>query len=226
MKQQILALVRHGQSEANAKLTTTEDGLFYSLSRSDKDVPLTDDGLKHAAHVAKTLARVFPRQRKVARIYHTDFKRVLQMLPATQQRLPYKVKHYCDSRLNKRSYGQFWNLTHKGVQVLHSEEWQRYQQDGDLHYRPPEGENYLDLFARVDDFVDNVLAPTRGNVVVFTHSVVLLSLQRRLEGLSDAEVLSHYEQQTLPNGHILFYTRANRHDAWQRCTQKSLLEKR
>jgi len=206
---QFLAVVRHGLSEANANLAMTACGLFYSRSGSDRSVPLTHEGHRQAREVGKRLARKFPRPQKVAAIYHSRFTRVSDTALAIQNKLPYKVKLIGDERLNKRSYGKFWNLTHLGVETLYPDEWKRYQREGDLHYRAPGGENYFDLFARVDAFIDELSATTTGNVVVVTSSATMLSFQRRLEGLTDEELVRRYEAQFLPNAHVLLYGRAS-----------------
>ncbi len=47
--------------------------------------------------------------------------------------------------------------------------------------------------------------PAAENMLVVTSSVVVLAFRRKLEGLSDAEVVKQYEAQTVPNAHTYAY---------------------
>lgn len=216
---QFLVVVRHPESEANAGLKTTADGLYYSLCGSDMMVPQTAKGRRQARRLAKRLALMFPPERKLSHVYYSDFLRVRQTLAPINRQLGYDVAQTFDERLRKRSYGEFWNLTHAGVEALHRDEWQRYVDLGerrDLHYRAPGGgENYFDVFARVEEFIDNVVMPSDGNMLVLTHSVVALAFRRRLEGMGEHEVVRHYEAQTLRNAQILAYSRTGHDSPWQ-----------
>lgn len=220
MAKQYLVLVRHGQSEANLNLSASQDGLYYSNSGSDPTVPLTGLGLQQGTSVASKLAFWFPPERKIVRAFHNDFQRVQQFSAEVVGNLGYPVEQHCDPRLNKRSYGGFWNLTYHGVQTLHPEEWARFQQLGDLHYRAPEGgENYPDVFARVDAFIDEHVNPASDNLLVVTSSVVVLSFRRNIEQLDDAEVVRQYEAQEVPNAHMIAYCRTAPDQPWQRCDE-------
>jgi 2,3-bisphosphoglycerate-dependent phosphoglycerate mutase len=216
-EEQYLALVRHGQSWSNLGLATS-CGLFYSHAGSDRSVSLTRQGELEIAVTSRRLANFFPRHRKITRLFHTSFKRVEQSAAIVRYRLPYKVKLVCDERLSKRGYGRFWNLTRTGVQQLHPHEWLRYESAGDLHYRAPEGgENYYDLFDRIDDFIDTVVTPSRGNLAVVTSSAPILAFRRRLEGLTDANVVAQYEDQAIANASVILYRREDPEAPWQRC---------
>jgi broad specificity phosphatase PhoE len=212
---QYLAVARHGESEANVGLGTTRDGLYYSLSGSDPSVPLTGAGVAQATQLARLVARLFPRRRPLARLYHTRFRRVEHTADAIAAALGYPVERVQDERLNKRDYGKFWNLTRQGVKVLHPRQWQLYRREGELQYRPPEGENYHDVFGRADEFIDTELSHFKGNVLVVTHLLPALCFRRRLEALSDQEVVRQYEEMMLPNGHVMLYRRAGPGKSWQ-----------
>lgn len=221
MTKQYLVLARHGESEANANLASSSCGLYYSNSGSDPAVPLTDRGLSQGAQVAQQLALRFPPERKIVRVFHNQFERVRQFAAAVTSGLGYDVEQICDARLNKRSYGMFWNLTYEGVQSLHPEEWERFCQDGPLLYRPPQGgENYPDVFARVEEFFAQEIMPARENLLVITSSVVVLSFMRFLENLEDEEVVRQYEAQAVPNAHLIVYCRSAGSDSWRRCSDK------
>jgi 2,3-bisphosphoglycerate-dependent phosphoglycerate mutase len=220
---QFLVLGRHGESEANIGLTKSADGLYYSNSGSDPQVPLTPVGLEQAEEVARNLARLFTAERRIIRAFHNEYARVEQFADKVIGGLGYHVERQCDRRLNKRSYGSFWNLTYKGVRELHPQEWDRFQALGKLVYRPPGGgENYPDLFARVDDFIANEVMPSQENLLVLTSSVVVLSFMRHIEQLSDEEVVRRYEAQEVPNAHLIVYCREAADQPWRRCDDVAL----
>lgn len=216
--EQCLVVARHGESEANAALVAEQDPLYYSVSSSDPVVPLTAAGAVQAQLLGVQLAAVFPPMRPLSRIYHTGFRRVVQTADAIDAALGYPVERVVDERLNKRNYGLFWNLTRHGVKVLHPDEWESYLQEGELHYRPPGGENFLDVFQRVDQFIDSELAEASGNVLVVTHLMPALCFRRRFEALGDSEVMRHYEERLVQNADALIYRRRSSIEQWQPCS--------
>lgn len=220
-RRRYVVLVRHGQSESNELLACTEDGFFYSNSGSDPAIQLTRKGVQQGAEVGARLARMFPQERPLKRIIHTRFERVLQTTEQIERQLPYSVARLLDNRLDKRDYGTFWNMTRKGVEHLHPEEWDRYLLEGDLLYRPPNGENYPDQFARVDEFIDEQLNAGDDDILIVGHLLTLLAFKRKLEGISDNEVLRLYEAMSLPNAHILIYCREG-DGPWIACDDESI----
>lgn len=209
-----LALLRHEESEANSNLKETQDGLYYSNSGSDLTVPLTARGLASGVSTGKKVAALFPYTNKIQTAFHSDYLRTRQSLAIVAGELGYPLCYKADSRLNKRSYGHFWNLTRRGVAELHAEEYRLYRQLGDLNYRPPGGENYYDVFARTASFLRELKELNAGNTLVVTHSVWLLACMRELESLPDQEVLERYENVSLPNGALLLYRQTDK--GWQR----------
>lgn len=215
---QYLAVVRHEESQANVVTQIPTDEHFYSVAGSDPEVGLTANGSSHGPTTGQRLARIFPPEAPVDRVVLSPFRRVRESADRIEAGLGYAPPRLEDSRLSKRSYGAFWNLTYKGLQELHPEEHQRYLQMGKFLYRAPGGgENYPDVFARVAAFIEEVVAPSRENLLVVTHSVVMLALQRQFEGLSDEEVVRMYEQVEIPNGQIMLYRREDPSRPWERC---------
>lgn len=210
---QYLVLVRHGESEANAALAVTDDRLYYQVPGTDLHVPLTEKGREQALMCGKILARWFA-DKPFARAWVSPFRRVQDTLTAIEQTLGYTLPRLLDERLAKRAYGQFWNLTHKGVAVLYPEEYTKFLETGALAYRPPDGENYYDLFARVEQFIAESIIPSQGNTLIVAHSAVVLAFQRVLEGLPDCEVVRRYDEMELPNGHIQVYARQDASRPW------------
>ena len=212
---QFLALVRHGQSEANVAIQRETDALYYEIPGSDTSVALTGQGNREAFDAGCRLSSMLPANTGFDTLFLSPFVRVRQSADELERGLGYAPPRIEDTRLEKRSYGDFWNLTYRGVQQLHPAEYARFQQQGHLLYRPPGGENYPDVFTRVEQFIEEQVNPSSGNLLVVTHSVVVLSFQRVFDGLPDAEVLRRYETVALPNGHIVLYSRRTPGEAWR-----------
>lgn len=204
-----LVLVRHEESQANAALAAAAvDDFFYSVPGSDPEIGLTETGLIRSEELGRLLSAKFPVDQPITRAISSTYFRTTVTRDAIVSALPYTVETSCDSRLNKRSYGDFWNLTYKGVQKLFPQEYSRYLEEGPLNYRPPGGENYPDLFQRTDAFAETSLASAEGTLLIVTHLVVMLSFMRKFEAVPDHEIVQMYEDCAIPNGQIVIYSRA------------------
>lgn len=211
---QYLVLVRHGLSLANVYMTQPTDAHYYEVSGSDLMVALAEQGRTQSTQAGRILARVFKGKRRFKKLRLSPFNRVVQSSDLIEVELGYPVDRKEDDRLKKRSYGIFWNVSYKGVEELFPDEHARFKADGDLLYRPPEGENYFDVFDRTDDFiVEEVNSDTSANMLVVTHSVVMLAFLRALTGLPDEEVVRQYHDVSLANGAILVFKRQHHDDS-------------
>jgi broad specificity phosphatase PhoE len=217
---QYLVLMRHGRTPANKAVVEETDSHFYSVSGSDETIKLDGTGELQTTWVGRLLAMLFPApHRRIHRIHASGFRRVTQSAERVSAELGYTPVISTDRRLNKRSYGEFWNISYKGVEELYPGEHELFVALGQLLYRPPGGENYLDLFARTDDFHDSeLIEPSGDNTLVLTHLVVVLALMRRLDGLTDEEVVRLYDEMAMPNGYVRIYRRRrNTRDPWRFC---------
>lgn len=214
---QFLALFRHGESWANVATQQPTDSHYYEISGSDPHVGLTPNGLEQSLATGHLLARLFPPETPIDSLHLSPFRRVEQSADQVDKGLGYAPPRKVDKRLSKRSYGAFWNLTYKGLEELYPDEHAAYEKAGKLLYRAPGGgENYPDVFARVAEYIDEEINPSRENIAIGTHSVVMLAFQRKFEGLSAREVLRRYEDVALPNGHVALYVRDDPSQPWRR----------
>lgn len=201
-----LVVARHGQSFANRRLKKEKNGIKYSLAGSDASIGLTARGKNQARNSGNKLQSLFFGENRFRRMYANRFERVRQTGRLMRSRFDYSVECIEDKRLEKRSYGVFWNLTYRGVQELYPSEYAIFQSLGPLRYRPPGGENYNDLFERVQDFCDEeALASFDGNQLVVTSSAVMLTFRRLFAGLSDADLVEQYESMHIGNGDFDVY---------------------
>lgn len=225
-QKQVLALVRHAHSFANAEIEQPAQGHYYAISGSDKTVGVTEKGLKECTGAGKILAHLFPESNPIESIRTTDYLRTEITADDLALHLSYSPNRIIDSRLNKREYGIFWNMTYLGVEVLHPEQFRLYRDLGALKYRPPGGENYYDLFERTAEFVADTLNQTSGNQVIVGHSASILALMKELEGLSPQEVVRQYHCVSIPNAYIMLYERDDASSPWIRASVFETLQSR
>lgn len=215
-RDQILALVRHGHSFANDETEKPADGYYYKLSGSDRSVGVTERGLQQCDRASALLAMLFPEENPIEQVWTSEYDRTDLSAGRIIQSLPYVPALRCDPRLNKREYGQFWNMTYLGVEKLHPDQFELYKGLGALKYRPPGGENYFDLFERTEEFVKDNLENSSGHQMIVGHSASLLALIRELEGLEDSEVVRQYHCVSIPNAYIVLYARKGPGDPFRR----------
>ncbi|MCA9800818.1 MAG: histidine phosphatase family protein [Cyanobacteria bacterium HKST-UBA02] len=215
-QEQLLALVRHGQSFANVCTSKPTTEFFYEISGSDTSVGITSLGEYESDAAGDLIGRIFPSADPVSEVRVSEFARIKQTAHRIARRLPYRLgAPIVEPRLNKRSYGIFWNMTYAGVENLHPDQYSLYKNFGALKYRPPEGENYFDLFERVDEFFDEELDQSNGHQLIVGHSAALLAMRRRLDGLSHSEVVRQYNTNCIPNGYVMLYRRLHRNAPWE-----------
>ena len=215
-QKQYLALVRHFHSLANQETEKPAEGYYYKLSGSDKTVGLSARGIEQSIPGGDLLAQLFPSSNPVDIVRVSQFFRTENSAERMITRLPYSPEIVVNQRLNKRDYGHFWNMTYRGVEHLHPDQFAIYKALGALKYRPPGGENYFDLFERTATFCRQTLNPFEGNQVIVGHSASLLAIIREIEGLADDEVMRQYNCVSIPNGYIVLYSRNSKNEKWQR----------
>jgi len=215
---QYILLMRHGRTRANEVVVEETNSHFYSVSGSDQEIELDSKGELQTTWIGMLLALLFPASlRPITRICASKFRRVAQSTERVTAELGYVPAVSTDDRLSKRSYGELWNVSYKGLEELYPGEHELFIALGPLLYRPPGGENYYDLFDRTDSFyITELLEALSDNILVLTHLVVMLALMRHLDGLTDEEVVRMYNEMALPNGCVRIYRRRrNTRGPWE-----------
>ena len=204
---QYVVVIRHAQTIPNILLEQSTDSHFYEVTGSDETIGLTEFGFIQAREAALFLALLF-RRKGVDRIYCSQFFRTRSMAEVIQSVLPNKPQIVEDRRVAKRHYGDFWNITYAGVKALYPEEYERFLLQGGYLYRPPCGENYVDLKLRLLDFVRDEIDSSDDNIVVSTHSAAALMLEQQLLGeITDDELVARYDAIAVPNASVIVYKR-------------------
>jgi len=166
-----LVLVRHGETVWNTE----------RRFQGRADSPLTEVGRAQARRHAQTLERLppevvvaspLPRAAETARLIAEALGRALTF----------------DDALVERSMGAFEGWTAEELRERAPEAWSRRQADP-WSFRPPGGESYPDLQARVAPVARRLRCRREGVVAVVSHGTLVRVLLAELLGLCPAQAL-------------------------------------
>ena len=167
----VLWLVRHGESTWNA----------LGLAQGHCDQPrLTPLGARQARYVASQL-----RSRPIGALYASDLQRAVATAAPLAGALGLDVTR--DARLRERSLGILEGTAAVAVPAALSGVAGNYVIDPDAW--PPDGESLRELYRRVADFADDLLAPgapgevAPGEIAVIAHGGTLRVLTAYLRGV-------------------------------------------
>tara|TARA_B100001057_G_scaffold157795_1_gene158491 strand:- start:77 stop:703 length:627 start_codon:yes stop_codon:yes gene_type:complete len=187
-----LVLVRHGQSEWNAK----------NLFTGWKDPGLTSDGKKEAINAGSLIKQ---RDIQFSMMFTSDLKRaqitgqiILDGIEQTD------IKVVKNQALNERNYGELSGLNKDDARKEWGEKqvhiWRR-----SYDVPPPGGESLKDTADRVLPYFNNSILPKimQGeNILVAAHGNSLRSLVMQLDNLSKEEVVAL----EIPTGAPIIYS--------------------
>ncbi|MET7423399.1 histidine phosphatase family protein [Dactylosporangium sp. NPDC005555] len=203
-----LTVVRHGQSEANAAFAAAEAaGLLDSgVSGPDDRIALTGLGREQAAALGRWLAAADPGQRPEV-VVCSPYVRAVQtwrvacsVAGAHGVPLPDAT---LDERLGDRRMGELQMLTGAAIRARFPAEAARREAVGDFGYRPPGGESFHDIAARVSGVLADLERDHPGRRTwVVAHDAVVLVLRFLLEGLTVEQVTAVMAGGPVLNGSI------------------------
>lgn len=184
-----LVLIRHGESEWNAK------GLWTGL----KDIGLSAKGHEEATHAANQLKDI---HFDVA--YASKLKRAQQTLHDILQTLHQEVPIHTSETLNERDYGVYTGKNKWEVKKeIGDEKFLQLRRSWD--HPIPQGESLKDVFNRaVPYYKEHILKDLEQgkNVLVSAHGNSLRALVKYLERISDNEI----PKLELATGEVYVYT--------------------
>ena len=174
----VLVLVRHGQSEWNAK----------NLFTGWKDVDLTEQGIAEARRAGEMLNKAGHRF-DIA--YTSDLIRAQKTLTLILEELGQSgLETICDQKLNERDYGDLVGLNKAETAKKFGDEqvhiWRR-----SFDVAPPGGESLKDTAERTLPYFDTNIMPkvlAGKNVIVSAHGNSLRAIIMKLDNLSKDEV--------------------------------------
>ncbi len=176
-----LILIRHGESEANAVNARTGGSLFTG----QLDCPLTEKGRKEAEAL-----RGHPLLAGAERYYVSDLLRTRDTAAAFAP----PEKTVFEPRLRERSLGEFEGRTEAEVRAearyavwFTDPAFLRFR--ADFTAKAPGGENYTDVCARLQPFLEELRISGLRKAVIVSHAAALRCLMKLALGLSEEETL-------------------------------------
>lgn len=173
-----LALVRHGESEWNAR------GVCTGIA----DVGLTALGREEARKAAELLRDITLDVAHVSMLRRAQ--ETLAIIKDVLDRDDLPV--YVDAALNERDYGKLTGKSKRKLKEKYGEEqYLRWRRGWD--YPVPGGETLRDVFERVVPYYENFILPdlVKGkNILVSAHGNLLRALIKYLENISDHDITS------------------------------------
>ena len=179
MHSNYLVLVRHGQSEWNAK----------NLFTGWKDPDLTDKGIEEAVNAGKKI-------NEYGLSFSCMFTSALVRAQNTAKIILKEIEQediptYQDKNLNERAYGSLTGMDKdEARQKFGSEQVQIWRRSFDTC--PPDGESLKDTYNRVVPYFQKNILPhlTDGkNVLVSAHGNSLRALVKLIENISENDIV-------------------------------------
>lgn len=144
-------LVRHGETELNRQ------GCYYGRT----DVSLTAGGRQQAKELADFFEKI-----SLDRVICSPLKRAVS---TAELILPDRFQHLdTDDRLAEQDFGLFEGRTYEQLKQQYPAELEAWQKD--YHgYRIPQGESFLDVRNRVEDFLEELCKGQSTRVLLVAH---------------------------------------------------------
>ncbi|WP_432844090.1 histidine phosphatase family protein [Dactylosporangium sp. CA-092794] len=221
-----LAIVRHGQSEANAAFAAAAAAgrLDSGITGRDADVPLTRLGQAQLAMLGAWLAEQSADERPQV-VVCSPFRRAVQSWQAARAaaeargvRLPDAT---VDARLGDRHMGELELMTAAAIAARFPAEAARRAREGEFGYRPPGGESFQDIAGRLSAALADLDRDHPGQRVwLIAHDAVVLTARFVLEPLSVAELVAVMAAGAVENGSV---TRFHRDEGVLRLTEYNIV---
>lgn len=203
-----LWLVRHAESEGNVADDSANRARAdrLELPARDPDVPLSATGCEQADSLGRSW-RALPAGERPDAVLSSPYERALRTAERAVAAAGWRdVDVLRDERLRERDLGLLDGFTKSGIERHFPEEAQRRAWLGKFYYRPPGGESWADVAARVRAVVEMVAGRYAGRrLVVVSHQAVLMVFRYVLEELDEAAVLELDATQRLANTGVVRY---------------------
>jgi broad specificity phosphatase PhoE len=173
MTQRTWYLVRHGETEWNAA----------RRMQGQNDSRLTPEGHLHAAQSGELLARL-----GVDEMYASPLGRVRQSLTEIAAYVHLAHAPTFDDRLKEWSSGDWSGFLYSEVQERWPTEYAAWEADRHS-VRSPNGENFIDLRARAQAFLDDIAHSKAQRIAIVAHGFLNRALAACLLDLAPAQTL-------------------------------------
>lgn len=173
-KDRVWYFVRHGETDWNAE----------KRMQGQWESNLNENGKGHADVNGRWLATL-----PIEHIWASPQIRVRQTAEIISKHMPLAANPQFDDRLKEWSSGDWSGMLYADIAIERPEEWQAWVDDR-YNYRPPNGENFVDLEVRSDSFFEDAANTPGDTVAVIAHGFIIRVMVSRLAGLSVEEVLA------------------------------------
>ncbi|MBO0753243.1 MAG: histidine phosphatase family protein, partial [Bradyrhizobiaceae bacterium] len=157
----IFYFVRHGETDWNAE----------GRLQGGRDIPLNDRGRRQAAQCGSTLRDLIAGRGKASADFSfisSPLSRASETMEILRCELGLPAADYAgEPRLAELSFGRWEGMTYREISASDPEVLRTRERDK-WHFRPPDGESYADLMARVQAWHAGVT----GDIVVTAHGGV------------------------------------------------------
>ena len=189
-----LWIVRHGESAGNvARDAAHASGADrITLSARDVDIPLSARGETQARALGAWFARADAEERPEVLLASPyvraqDTARLFLAAGGGSADEPICI----DERLREKEFGILDGLTTQGVTSVYPDQAEFRRLLGKFYHRPPGGESWCDVIARLRSVMDTIALHHAGRrVMIVAHQVVVLCLRYVIENLTEEEILA------------------------------------
>lgn len=185
-----LWLVRHAESAGNVANAEALASARHELdlAERDMDVALSPLGEEQAAALGSWL-RSLGEPPDV--IWCSPYRRALDTAAIAMRAAGIRVPVVCDERLREREFGVLDRLTKAGIEARHPDQAAARAFLGKFFHRPPGGESWADVAARVRSVLTDLRLDHGGErVVVVAHQAVVMVWRYVIERLTEGDILA------------------------------------
>lgn len=200
-----LWLIRHAESAGNvANDAALAAGLpELDLATRDMDVPLSPVGEVQARALGSFFAGL---EQPPSVVLCSPYRRAVDTARLALDAAGLQARLRLDERLREREFGILDRLTKVGIEARHPEQAAARAFLGKLFHRPPGGESWADVAARVRAVVTDLRLDHPGeDVVVVTHQAVIMLFRYVLDELDEPTVLDLSRRVDLANTAVTGY---------------------
>lgn len=172
-----LYLVRHGETDWNIE----------SKIQGQTDIELNERGRQQAEEFA---SRISGGDYQVDSIYTSSKRRALETARIIGAAL--KIEPKVQPGLEEICLGKWEGYTWKQVKELFWDEYQLWH-DNRRYQEPPLGESYQQLLDRLLPAIREITQKEKGNVLVVTHSAVIMTLMSYLYDTPFEDMAKNYK---------------------------------
>ncbi|GAA3051161.1 histidine phosphatase family protein [Kitasatospora albolonga] len=193
----LLIATRHGESTANIEfqLAAETGAMAVPITCRDADIPLSLHGQAQAQALGRWWAALPPADRPRS-VWCSPYVRTAETARIALAQagglgaVPVGLTVRHDERLRDRELGVLEMLTPAAIEKEHPAEAARRRKMGELYYRPPGGESFLDVALRVRSLLRDLAEEEDGRpVLVVSHDCPVLMMRYVLDRLTERQLL-------------------------------------